>query len=177
MDFRKQNLPTATISGDTIINLDDNATLKINFTSSPPFDFIINGNIEGNSYKLYTEISIKPQASTEYKITSIKNTCGEGTALGTTKIIVLVLGIENPENSILQVYPNPSSDYCLISFENLSNKSVKVVLTNNNGQILLTKDYQSQINDQIDFKDLPSGTYFLNLQAGNESFSRKIIKQ
>ena len=47
--LENKNLPTATISGDTIVNLDDNATLKINFTSSPPFDFIVNGNIEGNS--------------------------------------------------------------------------------------------------------------------------------
>lgn len=176
--IEKDIKPTAAILGDTTLNFNGNAKLKLRFTSSPPFLFTINKSIPGYSEKNTMEIPIQALESKEYQITSLSNTCGEGKFSGTAKITVLVLGKEPIDDQLLKVYPNPSSEFCQISFENATSKPVKIVLSDFKGQILFTKEYekQNEINDQLNFKEIPSGTYFLRLFVGTESFSRKIIK-
>lgn len=69
----------------------------------------------------------------------------------------------------LQVYPNPSSDFVKVSgIDNIQ----KIRLYDLSGKIVL----ETQSSD-VDLRNLPLGHYILNVHAGSDIISKKIIKK
>ena len=88
--------------------------------------------------------------------------------------------VENA-NACLSVYPNPASDITYISFS-LINPSetgtANLYLYDADGKILRSwNNGISAITNTIDLntKELPSGVYFVKLQAGNRVVTQKIV--
>ncbi|MDZ7897019.1 MAG: hypothetical protein U5N85_03175 [Arcicella sp.] len=79
-------LPTAIIAGDKDINYADTANVSIAFyarTLRGLLNFRTVKNIPRQNHLF--EVSLKPQFSTNYTLTEVKNVCGIGTVSGTAK--------------------------------------------------------------------------------------------
>ena len=74
--------------------------------------------------------------------------------------------IGGSENS-LKIYPNPSSDYTIVKFNNPRNKIHLLKLYNNDGRLVLTKEVNKG-SIQIERIDLANGTYLLRLESEGE---------
>ena len=54
--------------------------------------------------------------------------------------------------------------------------NLKATITNNLGQVILTKAYNTVNKITLDL-NAPNGVYFLQLETENETVTRKIVKQ
>ena len=70
------------------------------------------------------------------------------------------------------IYPNPTTDFIQISDVNLNNATT--LIFDINGKRV--RNYAIQ-NNRINVTKLASGTYFLNIQEGNNLFKNKFIKK
>lgn len=77
------------------------------------------------------------------------------------------------ENSVT-VYPNPSTDFINVSFNN--NEATQIEIYNQLGQVLITENVSQNLK-QIDISGLNSGVYFLRATVGNKTAVKKLIKE
>ncbi|RFS16008.1 T9SS type A sorting domain-containing protein [Emticicia sp. C21] len=171
-------LPTATISGDTTLNIGDTANLKLSFTSSPPFTYKLSNNQEGTSDKNTIIQPIKIQESTIFKLASIKNACGEGTVSGEAKINIIILGNEPLIGHKITIAPVPAESYCEIIFDLPVSQEVSYQLLDMKGQQLSEKNlgqvtYKKQY---LNLNNLTAGEYLIRIQVGKDFVTRKLIK-
>lgn len=73
----------------------------------------------------------------------------------------------------IKIYPNPTTDYINISFDQAGD--YHVVVTDITGRIVLQNSYNGQ-NFKIDLDTIPAGIYLFHID-GRESFSKKFIVQ
>ena len=87
----------------------------------------------------------------------------------------VMVGINELQESMLSIYPNPSTDKITIELSG-SVKESYLAIVNTEGQQLLTR----QITDpktQIDISNLPNGVYFVRLTNDKSVEVRKFVKQ
>ncbi|MDR6561216.1 MULTISPECIES: T9SS type A sorting domain-containing protein [unclassified Arcicella] len=172
-------LPKATLSGNQNIDYDKEAKIAVNFNSYAPWTFKLS---DGQTFTATTspfEVTVKPQFTTTYTISEVKNLCGIGTTEGSAKIEVLVLANDIEKNINVEVYPIPTAEICNWKVNTDKPEKVYLTLYNISGQILLEqvsdKNTQSH-SGAIDFSKINTGTYFLKIDVGNKIITRKIIK-
>ncbi len=77
-------------------------------------------------------------------------------------------------DNLVTVYPNPSTDYVTVSFNN--NESSEIEIYNQLGQVLI-REKVSAYGKKIDISNLNSGVYFLRATVGNKTAIKKLIKE
>ena len=172
-------LPTAILTGDKDINYADTAKVSIAFTSHAPWTFKLSDGKEYTATKSPFEVSLRPQFSTNYTLTEVKNVCGTGTISGTANIKVLVLSSELEQGIDLNVFPVPSTEDVNIQLVLDKPESMEWTLNNTFGNILDSKiqaNKSTKHESSISLKSLPEGVYFLRIQLGEKALIRKIIK-
>ncbi len=172
-------LPTAIITGDKDINYADTAKVSIAFTSYAPWTFKLSDGKEYTATKSPFEVSLRPQFSTNYTLTEVKNVCGAGTISGTANIKVLVLSSELEQGIDLNVFPVPSKEDVNIQLVLDKPETMEWTLNNTFGNVLaneLQANKSSKHESSVSLKSLPEGMYFLRIQVGEKSLIRKIIK-
>lgn len=172
-------LPTAIITGDKDINYADTAKVSIAFTSYAPWTFKLSDGKEYTTTKSPFEVSLRPQFSTNYTLTEVKNVCGAGTISGTANIKVLVLSSELEQGIDLNVFPVPSKEDVNIQLVLDKPETMEWTLNNTFGNVLaneLQANKSSKHESSVSLKSLPEGMYFLRIQVGEKSLIRKIIK-
>ena len=172
-------LPTATISGDKDINYNDSTKVAIAFTSYAPWTFKFSDGKEYTATKSPFSVSVKPQFTTTYSLTEVSNLCGTGTVSGNATIKVIILGNEPEEGINLNVFPIPSQEDVTIRLELEKPALVKWTLFNSMGTTLDSENNSAksiQYNRTVSLKTLPEGTYFLQVQVGDKTFTRKLVK-
>jgi hypothetical protein len=78
------------------------------------------------------------------------------------------------------IYPNPTANDVSIMLQKDGLKEATFTLTNVSGQIIYQSDethLSSTYTKMLDLTNLPTGTYFLNVNADGERISRKIVKE
>lgn len=172
-------LPTATISGSKDINYADTAKVSITFTSHAPWIFKLSDGKEYVATKSPFEVSLRPQFTTNYKLTEVKNLCGVGTVSGEANIKVMVLASEPEEGISLNVYPVPTQQDITIQLLTDKPEKMEWTLSNITGSIVqseISANKSTKHETNISLKSLPEGTYLLRVQAGEKSLYRKITK-
>jgi hypothetical protein len=172
-------LPTATLKGDKEINYADTAKVSIAFTSYSPWTFKLSDGKEYTATKSPFEVSLRPQFSTNYTLTEVKNVCGAGTISGTANIKVLILSSEQEEGINLNVFPVPSKEDVSIQLVLDKPETMEWTLNNTLGNILQTEiqaNKSTKHESNVSLKSLPEGVYFLRIHIGEKSLIRKIIK-
>lgn len=172
-------LPTAILNGDKEINYADTAKVSIAFTSHAPWMFKLSDGKEYTATKSPFEVSLKPQFSTNYTLTEVKNVCGIGTIAGTANIKVLILSSELEEGINLNVFPVPSEEDVNIQLVLDKPEAMEWTLNNVNGSVLgseVQANKSTRHESNVSLKSLPEGVYFLRIQVGEKSLIRKIIK-
>ncbi len=171
--------PTAIITGDKEINYADTAKVSIAFTSYSPWTFKLSDGKQYTATKSPFEVSLKPQFSTNYTLTEVKNVCGTGTISGTANIKVLILSSELEEGVNLNVFPVPSKEDVSIQLILDKPETMEWTLNNTLGNILQTEkqaNKSTRHEGNVSLKSLPEGVYFLRVQIGEKSLIRKIVK-
>jgi Secretion system C-terminal sorting domain len=172
-------LPTAIITGDKEINYADTAKVSIAFTSYSPWTFKLSDGKEYTATKSPFVVSLRPQFSTNYTLTEVKNVCGTGIISGTANIKVLILSSEQEEGINLNVFPVPSKEDVNIQLVLDKPEAMEWTLNNTLGNILQTEiqaNKSTKHESNVLLKSLPEGVYFLRIQVGEKSLIRKIIK-
>lgn len=170
--------PTATISGDTTLNIGDTANLKLSFSPSPPFTYKLSNNQEGTTEKNTIVHPVKVEEATIFKLTSVKNACGEGTVSGEAKIQVIILANEPLIGHKITIAPVPAESYCEIIFDLPTSQEVSYQLLDMKGQQLSEKNlgqvtYKKQY---LNLNHMTAGEYLVRIQVGKEFVTRKLIK-
>ncbi|MDZ4666732.1 MAG: T9SS type A sorting domain-containing protein, partial [bacterium] len=81
------------------------------------------------------------------------------------------------KQSIITVFPNPSSDLINLRISNGLDQTESLTLTNTLGQVLITR-IKPETNSSIDLSEMAPGIYFINARLNNGSMSTlKVIKK
>ena len=171
--------PTATLTGDKKIDLDQETNLSVNLTSHAPWTFKLSDGKEYTATKSPFDITVKPLTTTTYSLSEVNNICGTGTVSGTAKIEVIILSTEEEKELSVEVFPMPSSEICNWKIETpqATMASVELIDVSGNSQYSELSNTRSQTHQgSINLSNLKAGTYFLKLQAGEKSVTRKVVK-
>lgn len=85
------------------------------------------------------------------------------------------LGVEGLRRQSLVLYPNPSHEAVIITFPEAITGAV-ITLYNNLGQVVLQKEIPAS-KPSFSIGQLSNGIYIYNIQAGEQVFNGKLIKQ
>lgn len=171
-------LPTADFgTKEATIQQYKNLDIKLSLTGDLPINVKLSDNQGFDFNELTPTIKLSPNATTEYKISSVSNTCGNGTAATTTlKITVTpVLANEASANENFQVFPNPSAELVTVKFLNPKNTKQKLEIIDNKGVVLIQKTINGE-ETNISLENIPTGTYHLRWINGTQVISKKMVK-
>jgi hypothetical protein len=94
-----------------------------------------------------------------------------------TKEMVSSVGINEQENQILNVYPNPASEFVYVTFSSFENKA-ELSIIDLSGKVAISKQLSPNIGlnqETIETSQLSSGIYLLLLKSSKGIQSQKII--
>lgn len=83
--------------------------------------------------------------------------------------------LNETEQGIISIYPNPTSDILNLYIENTENYE-QIIITDVNGRVLITTQVTSS-SFTFDFSDFADGLYLINILSNTESINQKIIKR
>ena len=86
---------------------------------------------------------------------------------------IIVLGVNDFDLSKLKYYPNPVNDLLTITYVDVI---TNVEVFDLNGRMVIKRDFDNQ-TVQLDFSNLSSGTYMLNIKTKENSQFVKIVKK
>ncbi|GAB3329780.1 hypothetical protein GCM10027299_33660 [Larkinella ripae] len=175
-------LPTVTLTGSKDIYDNESTSLSFAFTGDGPWTFEYADSTR--TLKLTTStnphlLPVTPIRSTSYRAVSVSNGCGVGKATGTALVRVLpVLGLEpDPLITAVKVFPVPAETILTIDIDlPLQKEPAQLQLTDETGRVtkqLTTRQRQTS----LDLSPYASGSYFLQIQIGNRTTVRKILKR
>lgn len=99
--FTVKARPTAILSGTSLVNFGEKASLSINFTGESPWTFTLSDGSTGTATQTPFTVSITPTQTSTYVVSSVRNTCGEGSTSGSALVTVIPrLLTENPGTAI-----------------------------------------------------------------------------
>lgn len=86
------------------------------------------------------------------------------------------IGVSEPRNNQVQVYPNPVKDFIEISGLDFLDNELIISIIEYNGSAVLTEKINRQNREdiKINLQGL-SGAFLLRIESGNQSFTQKII--
>ena len=91
-----------------------------------------------------------------------------------------ITNIDNVTNPfVFSIFPNPTSRKVNVKISGLENGKVYISLTNSMMVKLMEKELSvvgKEFNTEIDLEHLPSGIYFIQIDYGNHSKTKKVIK-
>ncbi len=104
----------------------------------------------------------------------IDNGCG--TDLATMNITVDPIGVNEVENTVFSIYPNPTQDNVFIT-AGAQWSTLDVTVLDNAGRIVLAESFNGQQNIELNTKQLASGTYLVKMISDSNSEVHTLIVQ
>ena len=93
------------------------------------------------------------------------------------------VGLSDLENvNGLSIYPNPIVDQLLIDFNLTEHENILIKIFNTTGQIVRSVNFKDNIIGHNTLRinnlnDIPAGLYFIEMQVGTQSITKKVIKK
>jgi IgA Peptidase M64/Secretion system C-terminal sorting domain len=140
---------------------------KLKFSDGQSFDF----------NDLNPTIKLTPNQTTEYKISSVNNVCGEGiVSADALKITVTpVLGNE-PIYDGVEIFPNPTEQSITITLEKVVKGNTNLELIDIQGRAMLQREITEE-KTNINLQTFPAGTYLLRVLQGEKVLVKKVVKK
>ncbi|WP_026629242.1 Ig-like domain-containing protein [Dyadobacter alkalitolerans] len=95
-------LPSATISGNSTIDLGQTATIRVKFTGDGPWMYALSDGKTDTTDQINHEIMVKPITTTTYLLTEVANACGKGLPIGSALVTVKVPTINSGNPSVAE---------------------------------------------------------------------------
>jgi len=166
--------PVVEIYGYESVIAGDSVWYNITNVGDKPWSFKLSngteqkGVSENNFYSYYI-----PKKSEDLFITSVSNTCGEGTFKGKATFVVY-----EPEEieGLVKVFPNP--------YEPNTGLYIDRALMKNRGEVVITDVSGRELKREeiirgympLDLTEYPKGLYYLRISAYGRKFVRKVVK-
>lgn len=173
-------LPTATISGDYRVLASERIVLEVKLTGKSPWTFNLKqGEVDSLISTSITpaQLSVLPKVSGTYRVTSVFNQCGNGTASGIATVTLDPILGENPVvgQGGLKIYPTVIESIGKIEAGSVLYKGAQLELFDMSGKLLLQRDI-TQSTTELDLKFRPSGVYIVRVCNGNYRLVARVIK-
>ncbi len=82
----------------------------------------------------------------------------------------------NPQTSGFNIYPNPTKDILTVIGSFAENQTVNVILFDLQGREMMSATYSFNNEKKLNIENLDTGTYFLEINAGQTRTFEKIVK-
>jgi hypothetical protein len=172
----KANATATFETKDLAIDQYKSADIKLALTGDVPIKLKLSDGQNLDFNELNPTIKLAPNTTTEYKISSVSNTCGDGVASAVAlKITVNVINANEPTFEAIQVFPNPSAEKITVKFDKQINANQKLQLIDNKGVMFFQKTIESN-EESISLKEIPIGIYHVRIMDGKQVLSKKMIK-
>lgn len=174
--------PTATLIGSQTIAEGTPASLTVTFMGDGPWTIAYVDSLRSYSAIATTNpyiLEARPARTIAYRLTSVSNDCGAGTASGSATVTVnAVLGIEdNSLDPLIHMYPVPVINSLTIDIDvPLGRTPAEISLINLQGVPIYQTTTRNRQTD-IDLTSQPAGLYLVRVQVGDRQSIRKIVKQ
>jgi hypothetical protein len=161
------NQPLAPLVVNAVLNpasndISEDGSIDITVTGgTPPYDYSWS-----NGTELQDLDSLNPG---NYTITI---TDAKGCALATTFTVEKASSIEEIETFDLNIYPNPTAEFTLLSSGNRHMN--QIVICDISGKHIMTK-YLDAANFKLETSDLTNGTYLLNIQIEGKLYVKRLV--
>jgi hypothetical protein len=96
----------------------------------------------------------------------------------TVVLVSLILANEAPSQTSIKVYPNPVSQYIIVSFEAEANKDVNISLIDIRGKVVEQRKIKSQggfQQESLDIQHLMGGQYLIKVNTSTQESVKKIV--
>ena len=173
----------ATADSDTEISLSwslgqDNSTfIIIERSSDSTSGFVPIDSVESN-LATFTDQNLEASTKYFYRIQT-----GNSVGLSDYSDVVGVVTLEVTglvtENIVgeFRIYPNPVSDYLFIQTLNKNVIPLRLILYDNTGRIVVSRDFRYQSKDlKLNMSSFGSGIYFLKINTDSRVFGSRIIR-
>lgn len=102
-----------------------------------------------------------------------QNTCGSDSVI--KNISTIIIGVQENENDLLKVYPNPASDFIVVEVNpEIANPKLEIAITDMAGQII-NRFQISDFKTQLDISSLANGIYLLECISENQRSAKRIM--
>ncbi len=181
-----RSLPSASLTASsTTLYESESVKLSVAFTGDGPWTFSYRDSSSvGNTVKEVPTnanphiLDLKPQKSTVYRLTTVKNECGSSLSLPSPVLVTVnpLLAVE-PMAEQIKVFPVPVTSTVTVQIDpSLLTGTATLVLVNEKGQTTHKQDTR-QPSTQINLSDQPAGVYILQVRVGEHKVSRRLLKK
>ncbi|ACT95408.1 Ig-like domain-containing protein [Dyadobacter fermentans] len=98
-----KSLPSATISGNSTIDLGESATINIKFTGDGPWIYVLSNGTTDTTDQANHQVPVTPATTTSYLITEVSNACGKGIPIGSALVTVKIPTINSGSPSVSEI--------------------------------------------------------------------------
>ncbi|UTW67775.1 T9SS type A sorting domain-containing protein [bacterium SCSIO 12643] len=108
---------------------------------------------------------------------SVVVTDGNGCYGADTVFVDFILDIPTLDKASVNIYPNPAADYLNIDMKGFNGQEVQVIITDMGGKHVINNILKVNGNQTstLDVSNLPTGTYFIQIQAENQKVVKHIV--
>jgi GEVED domain/Secretion system C-terminal sorting domain/Pregnancy-associated plasma protein-A len=172
-------LPTAAFEvKEATIDQYKTAEVKVVLTGDAPFKLKLSDGQNLDFTDLIGVIKLGPNTTTEYKLTSVSNVCGEGfvSDIAFKLNINPILSTNKDDLEIgLKIFPNPTTEQITFRVLGLKNTKSRIQIIDNQGVIIFEKEI-IDFEDSINLQGVTSGNYIIRLMQGEQVISKKMLK-
>jgi hypothetical protein len=154
----------------TIINIDNTVTvngivLNANLSGATSYQWIDCGT--GMPISSETNQSFSPSVNGDYQVEITSNGC---TVISSCES-VSNLSVQNLSEASFTIYPNPTSDYVLVSIPKGEGALTISTISGN-----VVREYKINSNQvMLDLNDLPKGMYMIHLNNDNYQLTKRLV--
>lgn len=177
--FSVRTQPTATLTGSTTVLQGQPVSLTIGFTGEGPWRGTLSEGTAFAATATPTIVTVQPTQSVVYSVATVENSCGKGNGSGQASVTILLpTETENFAGGQLHIYPNPAQDVVYVDLSAVQKKDIIIHLRDGQSRALFQKKFGStaSLHEAIPMP-ATAGTYLLTIQAGQETITRKIVRQ
>ncbi|UTW67773.1 T9SS type A sorting domain-containing protein [bacterium SCSIO 12643] len=108
---------------------------------------------------------------------SVVVTDGNGCYGADTVFVDFILDVPTLDKASVNIYPNPAADYLNIDMKGFNGQEVQVIITDMGGKHVINNILKVNGNQTstLDVSNLPTGTYFIQIQAENQKVVKHIV--
>jgi hypothetical protein len=152
------------------------AEVKLLLTGDVPQKLKLSDGQSFDLNDLNPTIKLTPNQTTEYKISSVSNVCGEGiVSTDAFKITVTTVLGNEPTYDGVEVFPNPTEQSITITLEKVVKGNTNLELIDIQGRAMLQREITEE-KTNVNLQNFPSGTYLLRVLQGEKVLVRKVVK-